>query len=72
MTTMIQCLELIASNYGGDTVKGNAIINNHIKDALSEGYVTYTPRRKAAYALTERGKVFLSSARTGIPMPAKR
>lgn len=74
MSTMVQCLELIASNAGirNLTVKGHAVLAAHIRKALKEGYVEYTPGRPSAYKLTARGKVFLSSARTGIPMPSRR
>ncbi len=68
--TMLQFLEMIQGNCVPSRTKEEAF-NLRTKEALAAGYITQNHKRKIAYSLTEKGKVFLSVAKTGVPWPEK-
>lgn len=68
--SMLKALKLIASN-GKLLPAGNAILNAHSAAAFADGFIVHAPRRAIAWKLTEKGKVAISVASTGVPWPAK-
>ena len=58
---------LIASNPKYLTTKGRTVLNAGVSECLKLGWIAYAPKKNLGYMLTAKGKVVMSSMRTGVP-----